>query len=108
MDVRDGAKGPLVVEIIKRPVAARTPQRQEGHGETLVVIRYRDRDQHEVVKIDFYLSNGAARRRWRSWRAWPRRRIVLKNASNAARVKRVWPTMKCAIGRAGIIIKPFR
>ena len=60
IDVRDGAKGPLVIESVKCPVVARTPQRQEGHREMAVVVRYRDRDQHEVVKVDFYLSNGAA------------------------------------------------
>ena len=60
IDVRDGAKGPLVVDIVKRRVAARTPQRQEGHAETVVVVRYRDRDRQEVVKVDFYLSNGTA------------------------------------------------
>src|SRR3989449_155480 len=37
IDVRDGAKGPLVVELVKRRVVARTPQRQEGHEETVVV-----------------------------------------------------------------------
>ncbi len=60
IDVRDGAKGPLVVELVKRRVVARTPQRQEGHEETVVVVRYRDRHRQEVVKIDFYLSNGPA------------------------------------------------
>jgi SRSO17 transposase len=60
IDVRDGAKGPLVVETVKCPVVARTPQRQEGHAEMAVVVRYRDRDRQEVVKTDFYLSNGAA------------------------------------------------
>jgi SRSO17 transposase len=60
IDVRDGAKGPLVVDIVKRRVAARTPQRQEGHEETVVVVRYWDRDRQEVVKVDFYLSNGTA------------------------------------------------
>lgn len=60
IDVRDGAKGPLVVDIVKRRVAARTPQRQEGHEETVVVVRYRDRDRQEVVTVDFYLSNGTA------------------------------------------------
>jgi SRSO17 transposase len=59
IDVRDGAKGPLVVEMVKCPVVARTPQRQEGHQEMVVVVRYRDRDQQEVVKVDYYLSNGA-------------------------------------------------
>jgi SRSO17 transposase len=57
IDVRDGAKGPLLVQILKRSVAARTPQRQQGHDEMLVVIRYQDRDQQRVVKTDYYLSN---------------------------------------------------
>ena len=60
IDVRDGSKGPLVVDIVKRRVVARTPQRQEGHEERLVVRRYRERDPQQVVKIDLYLSNGAA------------------------------------------------
>jgi len=60
IDVRDGAKGPLVVDSVKRRGAARTPQRQEGHEETVVVMRYRDRDRQEVVKVDLYLSNGTA------------------------------------------------
>jgi len=60
IDVRDGEKGPLVVEITKRRVVGRTPQRQAGQAEVLVVIRYRDRDQEQIVKIDYYLSNAAA------------------------------------------------
>ncbi len=57
INVRDGSKGPLVVEAIKRRVVSRTHRRQQGDEETLVVIRYRDRDQQEVVKVDYYLSN---------------------------------------------------
>jgi len=57
IDVRDGAKGPLVVDLVKRRVLARTPQRQEGHAEMVVVSRYRERDSHKVVKVDFDLSN---------------------------------------------------
>jgi len=60
IDVRDGAKGPLVVDLVKRRVVARTPQRQEGHEETMVVIRYRERDTERVGKVDFYLSNGTS------------------------------------------------
>jgi SRSO17 transposase len=59
MDVRDGSKGPLVVDIGKRRVVARTPQRQAGHEEMLVVMRYRARDTQQVVKVDGYLSHGA-------------------------------------------------
>jgi SRSO17 transposase len=57
IDVRDGAKGPLVVDVVKRRVVSRTPRRQQGDEEMVVVIRYRDRDQQQVVKVDFYLSN---------------------------------------------------
>jgi SRSO17 transposase len=60
IDVRDGAKGPLIVEAIKRRVVGRTHNRQEGHDEVLVVIRYRDRDNGNVVKTDYYLSNATA------------------------------------------------
>jgi len=60
IDVRDGTKGPLIIETIKRRVVARTDKRQEGHEEVLVVIRYKDRDQEHVVKTDYYLSNASA------------------------------------------------
>ena len=57
MDVRDGAKGPLVVEIVTRRVVSRTHRRQQGDEELLAVIRYRDRDQDQVVQVDYSLSN---------------------------------------------------
>ena len=59
VDVRDGEKGPLIVEIVKRSVVARASKRQAEHTEILVVIRYRDRDQARVIKTDYYLSNAA-------------------------------------------------
>src|SRR5216684_8763845 len=43
LDVRDGVKGPLVVEIVTRRVVSRTHRRQQGDEELLVVIRSRDR-----------------------------------------------------------------
>src|SRR6266487_320671 len=52
IDVRDGSKGPLVVEVVKRRVVSRTHRRQQGAEELLAVMRYRDRDQDEVVKVD--------------------------------------------------------
>jgi len=60
IDVRDGAKGPLVVEATRCRVVARTDKQQEGHQEVLVVIRYRDRDDRWVIKTDYYLSNAAS------------------------------------------------
>jgi SRSO17 transposase len=59
IDVRDGAKGPLVVDVVKRRVASRTHRRQQGDEETVVVMRYRDRDNQQVVKVDYSLSNAA-------------------------------------------------
>jgi SRSO17 transposase len=59
IDVRDGSKGPLVVDVVKRRVGTRTPRRQQGDEALLVVLRDRDRDNQEVVKVDFYLSNAA-------------------------------------------------
>ena len=60
VDVRDGSKGPLVVELVKRRVVARTDKRQEGHEEVLVVIRFLERDTRRVVQTDYYLSNATA------------------------------------------------
>jgi SRSO17 transposase len=57
IDVRDGATGPLVVDVIKRRVVARTHRRQPGHEEMVVVRRSRDRDHQQVVKVDDDLSN---------------------------------------------------
>ena len=59
IDVRDGSKGPLLVDVVKRRVVSRTPRRQQGHEELLVGMRYRDRDHQQVVKVDFSLSNAA-------------------------------------------------
>ena len=59
IEVRDGSKGPLVVEVVKRRVVARTHRRQQGHEEMWVVMRYRDRDHQQVVKVDDSLSNAA-------------------------------------------------
>lgn len=60
LDVRDGAKGPLIVECLKRRVAARTDKRQQAPDEVLVAIRYKDREDQRVVKTDYYLSNASA------------------------------------------------
>lgn len=56
IEVRDGEKGPLTVEAIKRHVETGKRGRPTVAEEILVVIRYRDRDS-TVVKTDYYLSN---------------------------------------------------
>lgn len=57
VDVRDGATGPLGVELIKRRVVSRNHRRQPGDEELVTVIRSRDRAQDTVVKVDYYLSH---------------------------------------------------
>ncbi len=57
IDVRDGEKGPLVMEIVKCRVQAKTERRQVGPEEVLVVTR--TQDEQGVPKHDYYLSNAA-------------------------------------------------
>jgi SRSO17 transposase len=60
IDVRDGSKGPLLAELLTTRVKARNDkQRESDDEETLVVIRYRDREARDVTKIDYYLSNAS-------------------------------------------------
>jgi SRSO17 transposase len=56
IEVRDGEKGPLSVEVLKRRVETGNRKRLQRAEEILVVIRYRDRDS-AIIKTDYYLSN---------------------------------------------------
>ena len=56
LTVRDGAKGPLEVEIVARRVESRVERRVVGFEETLVVVRYTDGG---VLRHDYHLSNAA-------------------------------------------------
>jgi SRSO17 transposase len=58
IEVRDGEKGPLVIEAVKRRVQARTETGGTGPEETLLVTRERQADGK--YKHDYYLSNCAA------------------------------------------------
>ena len=55
IDVRDGEKGPLQIEIVKCRARARTDRSGADADETLVVIR--SSDECGAVKHDYYLSN---------------------------------------------------
>jgi SRSO17 transposase len=57
LEVRDGDKGPLMVDIVKRRVIAKI-DRKVGIEETLVVIRWVNDEGR--VKHDYYLSNSSA------------------------------------------------
>ncbi|MBA3315940.1 MAG: IS701 family transposase [Planctomycetaceae bacterium] len=56
VEVRDGEKGPLSVEALKRRVETGQRARPTAAEEVLVVLRDRDRDS-QVVKTDYYLSD---------------------------------------------------
>ena len=56
IDVRDGEKGPLVLEIVKRCVLARTERSCGETGEELLVIT-RSLDENNKMKYDYHLSN---------------------------------------------------
>jgi SRSO17 transposase len=55
IEVRDGEKGPLVIEALKRRVQARTERRGTGPEELLFVTRERQADN--TFKLDYYLSD---------------------------------------------------
>ena len=57
VDVREGATGPLGVDVVTRRVGSRTPRRQQGHEELVVVRRDRDRDHQQGVQGEYSLSN---------------------------------------------------
>jgi SRSO17 transposase len=58
VEVRDGEKGPLAVEVVKRRVQPRTETGGTGPEELLFVTRERQADG--TSKHDYYLSNAAA------------------------------------------------
>jgi SRSO17 transposase len=57
IDVRDGVRGPLVVQAVKTRVQAKTDRRRNGPEEVLVVVREEQSDG--TTKHDYHLSNAA-------------------------------------------------
>jgi len=57
VNVRDGEKGPLLVQIVKARVQAKTDQRRAGPEEVLVIVRERQSDG--AWKHSYSLSNAA-------------------------------------------------
>ncbi len=55
IDVRDGARGPLVVQAVKTRVQAKTDRRRNGPEEVLVILRESQDDG--TMKHDYHLSN---------------------------------------------------
>ena len=57
IEVRPGEKGPLIVEVVKRRVAAKTDRRRAGPEEVLVVFREKQADG--TFKHDYALSSAS-------------------------------------------------
>jgi SRSO17 transposase len=58
IDVRDGEKGPLVVEVTTCRVQAKADGKRVGPEELLVIVR--TQEESGTIKHDYYLSNAAA------------------------------------------------
>jgi SRSO17 transposase len=56
VDVRDGEKGPLVIEVVKCRVVARTERSVHESAEELLVVT-RTAESNGTTKYDYYLSN---------------------------------------------------
>ena len=123
LTVRDGEKGPVEIEMVKRRVQTRLERKRTGPEEWLVVTRCPladegtlegqaspdARDQDARYCYRYYLTptcvaqrrtggtvaGGTGARHQSGHRA-------LKPASNEARVKRAWTSTRCVPGRAGI------
>jgi SRSO17 transposase len=96
VEVRDGEKGPLTVDVVKCRVRARSCSSRGSVKRTVrssMIIIYR------IV---------TRRCRWRNWPAWPRRHTGSKSVSSAPRGRRAWPTIRCGTGSPGITTKPWR
>lgn len=108
IDVRDAAKGPLVVEALQRRVHARDGKRREcPDDEVLVVIRYRDRDR-AVTKIDYYLSNAKPDTPLPEFARAAKAEHRIEECLQRAKSEAVWPTTRSGIGSAGITTKRCR
>jgi hypothetical protein len=57
IEVRDGSRGPLAVQVVKTRVQAKTDRRRNGPEETLVVLRELQKDG--TKKHDYYLSDAS-------------------------------------------------
>ena len=92
IDVRDGEKGPTVIEAVKCRVQARTDTGGTGSDEILFITRERQADN--TYKIDYYLSMQPPMSPCRNWPTYPRQLIASKNASGEPKEKPVWQTIR--------------
>lgn len=88
VEVRDGEKGPLTVDVVKRRVQARTPTGGTGPEELLFITRERQADG--TFKHDYYISNSAPD-------------VLLNELARVAKAEhRIEECLKRAKGEAGL------
>ena len=92
IEVRDGEKGPLVVEVVKRRVQARTETGGRGRRSCCSSpVNFKRIGRTSMITIS---RTPTRRRRWPNWRGWPRRSIASRNAWSEPRGRRAWPTTR--------------
>ncbi len=101
IDVRDSEKGPLVLEIVKRRVLARTERCRENLTEELLVVT-RYQEPGGTMKYDYYLSNASAATTLDELARVTKAEHLIEDAIK--RAKRFFRTMKHELGLAGTII----
>ena len=123
LTVRDGEKGPVDIEMVKRRVQTRLERKRTGPEEWLVVTRRplcgrphvgaprlsrchrsgRPLSLSLLPHADRGVRGGAVRSPLlQNWRASSRRAPALKRVSNEARARWAWTSTRCAPGKAGI------
>ena len=92
LDVRDGEKGPLVLEVVKYRVQARTSTGGTGPDEVLFISRERQADG--TYKHDYYLSNAAPETPLREFARVAKAAHRIEECLERQRGRRAWPTTK--------------
>ena len=90
--MRDGEKGPLVIEAVKCRVQARTERKGTGPEELLFVTRERQADR--TFKLDYYLSNADPDVPLEELARVPKADIASRSASSGPRGSRAWRTIR--------------
>ena len=92
IEVRDGEKGPLTVEVVTCRVRSRTPTGGTGPEELLLITR--ERQGSGKFKHDYYLSNAAAETTREELARVAKAEHRIEEALKRTRVSRAWGTIR--------------
>jgi hypothetical protein len=110
LTVRDGEKGPVVIDMVKCRVQTRLERKRTGPEEWMVSTRRPlTDDRPSEARTSRDATDNDARYRYHSELcASSRRTPALSRVSNEARERSAWTSTRCARGKAGITIWPCR